>query len=275
ELYHRATPPDVPHGLEAVRLLAAKAWGNLGKLGPSLLEGPRGLWLGATVAWLGTRPQRPLALAAGVALAGVGLNLLAACVSIPWLRYVFPTRVIAEAAGLLALWALLRRIPGASDRARSAASIAAALLALAWGTWETHRVLDESRATSAERGVPTSGTLTALSVALNGVLAPGETVMSNLGPALAWQTNHPVIHLAYSPADVNACRIRHEFRHIVLVFRSAARAWDEWQEIVGQPGTAATRRELGVQRERRFQTADGFTVVWLELGPLPAQVAGL
>ena len=29
------------------------------------------------------------------------------CVSIPWLRYVFPTRVIAEGAGLLALWAPL------------------------------------------------------------------------------------------------------------------------------------------------------------------------
>jgi hypothetical protein len=43
---------------------------------------------------------------------------------------------------------------------------------------------------------------TGLSVALNQVLTPGETVMSNLGPALAWQTNHAVLHLALTPEDV-------------------------------------------------------------------------
>jgi hypothetical protein len=96
--------------------------------------------------------------------------------------------------------------------------------------------------------------------------------MSNLGPALAWQTNHPVIHLAYSPADIAACRARHDFRHVLLVFRSAERAWAPWQEIVERPGEAGTHTELGVRHERRFMTADGFTVVWLELGAQP-QVA--
>jgi hypothetical protein len=263
----------LPHGREAVQLLAAKAGGNLGLMLPMLLQGPRGLWLGALAAWLCTRPRRPLAAAGLVILAGVALNLLAACISIPWLRYVFPTRVIAEGAGLIALWALLQRIPGASERARGTACVAAAVLALAWGTWQTRAVHDESHLAAQERGVPSSLTLTSLSVALNEELSPGETIMSNLGPALAWQTNHPVIHLAYSPGDVAACRRRCDFRHIVLVFRSADHAWDEWQEIVARPGAAQLLPELAVTREHRFATPDAFTVVWLELGPLPPPLA--
>src|SRR5258705_3916817 len=101
------------------------------------------------------------------------------------------------------------------------------------------------------------------------MLGVEERFRSTIAPALACQTSHPVIHLAYSPADVNACRARCDFRHVVLVFRSAERAWDNWQEIVERPGTAETHRELGVERERRFLSADGFTVVWLELCPLP------
>jgi hypothetical protein len=273
ELYHRTQLPVLPHGSEAVQLLAAKVAGNLGRMLLPMLQGPRGLWLGAIVAWLLTRPRRPLVAAGVVILAGLALNVLAACVSIPWLRYVFPTRVIAEGAGLLALWALLQRMPGASERVRGAACVAAAVLALGWGTWQTRAVHDESRAAAQERGVPSTATLTALSVTLNAVLTPGETVMSNLGPALAWQTNHPVIHLAYSPAEVTACRRRYDFRHIVLVFRSADRAWDEWQEIVGRPGAAQLLPGLAVTREQRFATGDGFTVVWLELGPLPPSLA--
>ena len=275
QLYHRPELPVLPHGVEAVRLLAAKMWNNLARMVLPLLQGPRGLWFGSIVAWLLTRPRRELMAAALVVLIGLALNLLAACVSIPWMRYVFPTRVIAEGAGLLALWALLQRIPGSSERARGAACIAAAVLALGWGTWQSRLAHEESRATSYERGVPSSMTLTALSVTLNDVLTPGETVMSNLGPALAWQTNHPVIHLAYSPADVAACRRRHDFRHIVLAFRSAERAWDEWQDLVERPGAAQAMPELAVSRERRYTSPDGFTVVWLELGPLPPQLAAL
>ncbi len=40
-----------------------------------------------------------------------------------------------------------------------------------------------------------------------------------------------------------------------------------------RPGTAATLPGLNVTRERRFETADGFLVVWLELGPQPAALA--
>jgi hypothetical protein len=273
ELYHHPELPDVPHGAAAFGLLAAKVQGNLGRLVPSLLEGPRGLWLGGLVAWLCLRPPRPFAAAGLVTIAGLVLNLLAACVSIPWLRYVFPTRVVAEAAGLFALWALVHRIPSITERTRSFACIAAALLALAWGTWQTSAVQSEARATALERGVPSTTTLTALSVTLNAVLTRGEPLMSNLGPALAWQTNHPVIHLAYSPGEVVACRRRRDFRHIVLAFRSSERAWPEWQEIVGRPGTAQLDKELLVSRERRFRTPDGFVIVWLELAPLPAGLA--
>ena len=273
ELFHRPEVPSVPTGLVAMQLLAAKVWGNLPKLLLPMLEGPRGLWLGSLVLWLFTRPRRTLASAALLLLLGVVLNTLAACVSIPWLRYVFPTRVLAEGAGLLALWAMLQRMPGASARLRGASCVVAAVVALAWGTWQTRAVHEESRVAATARGVPSTVTLTTLSIALNEVLSPGETVMSNLGPALAWQTNHPVIHLAYSPEDVPACRHRHDFRHIVLAFRSAERAWEHWQQIVAREGMAATTEGLSVTRERRYLSSDGFTVVWLELAPLGPQLA--
>jgi hypothetical protein len=232
QLFHRAEVPQVPHGLGALVLVAGKCWANLPKLVLPLLSGPRGLWFGALAFWVlvawrtrgadsqgreqngpgagGAAPARlpttdhaPVA-AALVLLAGLALNTAAASVGMPFIRYVFPTRILAEAGGLLALWALLRRVPGSSERLRSALCVIAAVLALGWGVSETLAGQAESRATSRERGVPSSRTLTALSVALSGVLTPGEPIMSNLGPALAWQTSHPVIHLAYSPADVNA-----------------------------------------------------------------------
>ena len=273
QLYHRAEVPDVPAGGEAVRLLLPKLGHNLAQLGPALLQGPRGLWLGALVAWLCTRPRPAHAAAGAVALAGLLLNLVAACVSIPWLRFLFPSRVLVEAAGLVALWALLHRLPSLTPRMRVSLGAIAAVLALGWGVWLTLLAQGEARMTSRERGVPSSRTLTALSVALNGTLRPNETVMSNLGPALAWQTNHPVIHLAYSPADVPACRRRHDFRHILLVFRSSERAWPYWQETVERPGAAATLEGLHAVAERRYATTDGFRVVWLELGPVEPALA--
>lgn len=272
-LFHRPELPEVPHGAAALPLLAAKVQHNLPTLLLPMLQGPRGLWLGALALWLFTRPRRTLAAAAIALLLGLALNVLAACISIPWLRYVFPTRVLAEGAGLLALCALLQRMPNTSVRLRAAACVVAATLALGWATWQTREVHAESQRVAAVRGVPSTVTLTSLSVALNEVLAPGETVMSNLGPALAWQTNHPVIHLAFSPDDVIACRRRHDFRHIVLAFRSSDRAWAHWQEIVEQPELAKTVEGLLVTRERRFLSSDGFTVVWLELGPLGPQMA--
>src|SRR5262249_61063268 len=97
---------------------------------------------------------RPLAAAALVVLAGLALNTAAATVGMPLIRYVFPTRIVAEAAGLLALWSLLQRLPGASERLRSVACLAAAALALGWGVWVTLAGQAESRATSLGRGVP-------------------------------------------------------------------------------------------------------------------------
>jgi hypothetical protein len=273
EFAHRAWEPDIPRGAEAWRLLALKVVGNLGRLLPELLEGARGLWLGSLVAWLATRPPRPLAAAGLVLLAALAIELVAASAGVPRMRTLFPVRLLAGPAGMLALWSLVGRVPGASARARSGLRFAVAVLALAWGLWLTQSMQARARVSSSERVVPASRSLTALSMALNEVLRPGETVMSNLGPSLAWQTNHPVLALAHSPADVPACRRRHEFRHVVLVLEDAGRAGPAWREIFERPGTAATVSELGARVERRFQTRDGFQVVWLELGALPAAVA--
>lgn len=276
-LYHRPEVPQVPHGFEALRLLAAKAAHNLPSLVQAMLIGPRGLWIGATVGWLAlARPARPLAAAAIVALLAAALGIVTSAVSIPWLRYLLPTRVLLECVGMLALGALLARVPAlaAGSRARTLAFAALAVLALSWGARRTLQGNAEARTTSAERGVPESSTLTALSIALNEQLTPGETVMSNLGPALAWQTNHAVVHLALTPQDVPACRRRQDFRHIVLAFRDARRAWPGWSELVEQQGLAATMPELGVTHERRYRSRDGFVIVWFELGPLaPAMAA--
>jgi hypothetical protein len=279
ELLHRAETPSLPRGAHALGLLAAKAFENLGGLLPPILTGPRGLWLGALAFWPFTRPlgddprARPLVAAAVVLLAGLVLDIVGTSAGTGLLRGAFPMRVLAELAGMLALWSMLRRLPETSERLRDVACILTAVLSLGWGVWTAQLATAESRGSSRERGTPSSRTLTALSVRLNAVLAPGEVLMSNLGPALAWQTNHPVIGLAASPADVGACRARNDFRHVVLVFRSSERAWAPWQEIVERPGEAGTHAELGVRRERRFLTADGFSVVWLELGPLAPQTA--
>lgn len=274
EIYHEPALPQLPAMREGLGLLAAKVAHNLPTLVLPMLQGPRGLFLGALVAFLLTRPRRSLASAAIMLLVGLVLNTFAAAISIPWFRYVFPTRVLAEAAGLMALWALLQRMPGTSTRLRTFACAAAAVLALGWGTFQTVLVQQDSRAVSRERGVPSTMTLTELSVRLNEVLTDGETLMSNLGPSLAWQTNHPVIHLAFTPADVPACRRRHDFRHIVLAFRSSERAWDHWQAIVEREGEARLDPDLSVAHEIRYQTSDGFTVVWLQLSALPPAYAG-
>jgi hypothetical protein len=123
--------------------------------------------------------------------------------------------------------------------------------------------------------VPATATFTELSILLNQELQPGELVMSNLGPALAWQSLHPVLHLALTPDDVDACRRRHDFRVILLAFREPDRAWPGWVEIMASPGAAKTVARLEVQNERRYRSSDGFTIVWLALGPLaPAMASG-
>ena len=75
---------------------------------------------------------------------------------------------------------------------------------------------------------------------LNDKLAPGEPLMSNLGPALAWQTNHPVVHLALTPADVEACRRRLDVKHIVPGCSAAASARGGLERERERAGAART-----------------------------------
>lgn len=269
-LYHLPQVPEVPHGAEALRLLAAKVTGNLPKLGAVMLMGPRGLWLGGIAGWLLLRrPPRPLAAAGALALVAAGLGLVTAAVSIPWLRYVFPTRVLAEAVGVLALGALLAHLTrdALRERARHLVFAAIAVLALAWGALSTVRGNREAAETAQVRGEPRANTMTALSIAMNARLAPGEVVMCNLGPTLAWHSLHPVLHLAFTPADVPACRRYLDFHTILLVVREGRRAWPGWDELIERPGAAATVPGLNVIKEERVVTRDGFIVLWLTLGP--------
>lgn len=275
-LYHLPQLPVLPHGAEAVRLLSEKVAGNLPRVTKDMLLGPRGVWLGGLVGWLLlVRPPRPLAAAGLAALAGVALAMLSAAASIPWLRYLFPNRVLVEPAGLLALGALLAFLTrdSVSAAGRRILFVAIAVLALAWGTWSTLRGNDEARTTAPERGVPSSQTITAISIVLNARLAQGETVMSNLGPSLAWGSLHPVLQICVAPTDVSACRRLLPFRHIVLVVHDGQRTWPGWSEIVEREGYAATIPGLGVIKEDRVHSRDGFTVVWLELGPLEPTLA--
>ena len=275
-LYHLPEVPSVPGGIHAISLLAAKVGRNLPTVLLAMTTGLRALWIGSIALWLIiVRPPRPLAVAALVVLAAAALGALSAAVSIPWLRYMFPTRVLLESAGMLAFWALIAGLPAASLSAfqRRALWVAAAVLALGWGGWQTSRGLAEARSTSSVRGVPSTSTFTELSILLNQDLESRVPIMSNLGPALAWQTTHPVLHLALTPDDVEACRRRLDFRVILLVFREAERAWPGWNEIMEQPGASKTMPRLHAIDERRYRTLDGFTVVRIELAPLEPGLA--
>src|SRR4029077_12390766 len=109
---------------------------------------------------------RSLTAAALVLLVGLACDTLGAAAGMPLPRAVFPTRVLAELAGTLALWALLRQAPGLNVRLQDAACVAVALLSLGWGTWTTRLAQVESRGGSLDQGVPSSRTLTSLSVTL-------------------------------------------------------------------------------------------------------------
>jgi hypothetical protein len=266
-MLHRPVTPDLPTGVAAWAALATKVARGLGETLSPLFLGPRGLWLGALTAWLLTRPVRPLALAGTVALAAVLAGAVATSATGAAFRHLFPVRLTLEAAGLLALLALLARAPGASPALRRSLAFVSVALALGWGMWRTTAALTLTREDATVRTSPASSTLTALSIELNGVLRPGETVMSNLGAMLAWQTNHPVIELADSPEDVVGCRARHEFHHVLLVFRDADQAWGGWRAFVEREGAGRALPALGVTDEKRYRTRDGFVVVWLTLGP--------
>ena len=147
------------------------------------------------------------------------------------------------------------------------------VLAIAWGVWQTGRGLREARMMSADRGTPTASTLSSMAAQLDAMLLRGEPVMSNLGPALAWYARRPVIHLALTPADVDACRRRTDFRLALLAFRDPGHAWPGWSELMREPARATTNREWNIRNVRVERTRDGFTLVWLDLGPVLAPMA--
>ena len=50
-------------------------------------------------------------------------------------------------------------------------------------------------------------------------------------------------------------------------------AWPGWESVLTQPLEAKARPELNIERIRVFRSEDGFTVAWLELGPLAPRLA--
>jgi hypothetical protein len=275
-IFHLPELPIVPHGAEAMRLLTAKVARRLPQLLLALALGPRALWTGALVLWvLICRPARPLAIAAWSILGATALGLLAAAATIPWLRFLFPARIPLEAAGTLALWGLISAAPAAavSPRLGRVLKVGVAVLALGWGTFQTVGGNAEARASSAERGVPSVLTLRDLAFRLRREVPANEVVMSNLGPMLAWYSGRPVVHLALTPSDVEACRRRLEFRHVLLAFRTPQQAWPDWRVVVARPADAVGQPGWNIVRERHWDELDGFQIVWLELGPPEAGLA--
>ena len=297
-LYHLPEMPTLPTGLAAVPLLAAKVWSNFRPLLLLVATGPRALWLAASVIWLmlawpwrrtavlvppdpAAPPPappsdlRPVGVAVLAALACFALSLLTAAVSIPWLRYVFPARTVLEVVGLLSVWGVVAIGCELISQPflRRVLHIAAGLLVLGWGSLQTVRGNAEARVTSYERGIPNVLSLMQITVLMNREIPPREAVMSNLGPTLAWHASRPVLHLALSPDDLDACRRRLDFHHVLLVFRGPDAAWPQWREVIEHPETATARPEWNVRRMREWRTSDGFLLIWLDLKPLPAQFA--
>ena len=271
-LTHLPELPDVPRGLDAARLLAVKTARNVPGLVLALFGGARALLVGALALWSAAvwrdPAERPARAAAMAALGCLVLGVLVAALGVPWFRYVYPARVLAQAAGLLALWSLITRIPEAGAAFRRSIAIAAAVLVLVFGITETRAGLTEVRSGLAARGTPSVLTLLQITVLLNRELPRGEPVMSNLGPELAWEARRPVVHLALTPADVDACRRRLPLEHVLLVFRNPAQAWAGWNEVMAAPAAAVHHPDWNFRSVRVWSTSDGFTFVWLECGPL-------
>ena len=288
-LNHLPQLPSVPKGMEAVGALVQKALHNLPTLLLLLSTGPRAVWFGslAVAAVMATRATRAtratgrgreaagLAAAAWALLAMLAVSTFVASITVPLLRYLMPARVLAEAAGLVVLGGLVRRQPAGSAPpvVRGALSVALALLALGWGVAQTLGGLGEAARTARERGTPSASAIAAIAAEIDRRLPPGEPLMSNLGPSLAWATRRPVVHLALTPGDVDACRRLVDFHHVVAVFRDPAHAWPGWTQAVRQPEEAAHDPRWSIASVRTSATDDGFRVVWFELGTLPAPSA--
>ena len=277
-LVHDTAMPAVPHGAEAARLLAAKLARNALDLSLMILPGLRAVWLGALLVIPFSRsiPKR-LRVTAIVALVALALNLIVASLGVPHLRYLFPARIVADVAGALALLTLASRLPRFGFSPVAARTVLAALAAatVLWGSLQTARGNQEAAATSRERGLPGTLSLLQLAVIMNREIPAGIPVMSNLGPNLAWHARRPVIHLALSPDDIAACRRLQDFGHVLLVFRDPMKAWPGWRDLMAHPTEAIHRPEWNVRRSRVFETSDGFTVIWLDLGPREPGLAAL
>src|SRR5690349_1870932 len=149
-LFNDPDPGSFPRGFEAARLLAAKVARNLPTLCLDMLNGPRALFVGALLLWAAmTREPRALRAAAWTALALGAASVLTAALSVPQLRYLFPTRVLVEAAGLLAVWALIARADALTPRLRAVLGDGIAVLTLGWGARQCALGLEEAQRTSA------------------------------------------------------------------------------------------------------------------------------
>jgi hypothetical protein len=269
-LTHLPEAATVPDLSQAIGLIAAKFFHNLGTLSLSMTLGPRGLLLGSILVWLVVTRNRALRVAGAAVIIHAIVNLKVAAFGAGWLRYLFPARVPLEAAGLLALWALIGRVPPSAlgPAAQRVVRVAVAVMVLGWGALQTVRGQQEASAAAAARALPSTTTLEALAARIARELPANAPVMSNLGPSLAWYARRPVVHLALTPDDLDACRHRLDVRHVLLAFQDRERAWAGWSELLERPDEATAHPAWNVARVERWPTEDGFEIVWLELGPL-------
>lgn len=261
-LTHRAEWPAAGAAWPA---LAGKLARNAPRLLESLAGGAGGVLPAALLGWIAAARRAPLRPVATAVAAVAGLSLVAAALGAGWIRYLFPARVVLEAAGLLAALALLHRLPAPSLRRLAVPALAVALLAA--GVAGAVRGQAEARAAARDRGLPSVATLRAIAAEVGARVPPAAPVMSNLGATLAFYADRPVVHLALAPADLAACRERVEFAHVVLAFRDADRAWPAWRAVVAEPGRALRAAEWNVRAVRAGVAPEGHRVVWLELGP--------
>ena len=275
-MLHVPAWPDLPRGWGAVAPLLSKLAANLPPILLGLLTGPRALWIGALAVFaLGGGEPRGPRLAARTVLVWLLLACVAAALTASRASLLFPARLAAEVAGVLATLALAARVPALTGGALPplVPRVLAIALVIGWGGWQTARGASHARAAALEGTTPSPLTLLQVSVLVGREVPPGEPVACNLGSQLAWYARRPVVHLPLTPEDLEACRERLELRNVMLVFRGEDDAWPGWRDIVARPLEASHRPELNIRRVRVYRSADGFQLVWLELGPLAPKLA--
>lgn len=267
---HLAELPQLPGGAAGAVLIAGKALARLPGLLLGITVGLGGLQLAAlAIAAFDRGLPAALGGAARFALAAVAAIVLGTALTVRDPGALLPARALIAAAGTLAAFALAARLAALARGAPLAlpARVLLVALTLGWGLWQTAAAAREARAATRIRATPSTLVLLQLAVMMNREIGAGEPVVSNLGPLLAWHARRPVVHLPLTPLDLEACRERLEFAHVLLAFRGAGEAWPGWDEVVARPRETLDRPELNVTRVRAFRGADGFAIVWLELGP--------